>query len=159
LSKNLYFYFSRIILQELIITSLFITKAILHPFSLPSMYGAQGILKHHFQSIKYGTPNTRFYISTKRVTCQKNHKHEPNKNATKFLLKKKRKKLLFPQNLTHASYSFLSRFHQNSFITENVERSGIWGNKFNAIIYKYFSCLLTECLTCLVWYCSTLKVP
>jgi len=49
------FFISRIFSQELIISSLFIIKAILNPFQLPSMYSAQGIFQHHFQCKKVHT--------------------------------------------------------------------------------------------------------
>ncbi len=53
--KKNYFYFSRLILQELTIASLFIIKAILSLFELPSMYSVHGIFQHHFQCLKMRT--------------------------------------------------------------------------------------------------------
>ncbi len=55
LAKKHYFYFSRIISQELTIASLFIIKAILNLSQLPSMYSLHGIFQHHFQCIKVHT--------------------------------------------------------------------------------------------------------
>jgi hypothetical protein len=50
--QKYYFYFSRIISQELIIASLFIIKAL---SKLPSMHSVQGIFQHHFQCKKVCT--------------------------------------------------------------------------------------------------------
>ncbi len=52
--QRMYFYFLRIILQELII-AIFSSFTILNLCQLPSMYGAQGMFQHHFQCKKVRT--------------------------------------------------------------------------------------------------------
>jgi hypothetical protein len=67
LAEKKYFYFSRIISQELFIASLFIIKVILNPFSATFMYSAQEIFQHLFQCNNVCTILNKIQYEVQRV--------------------------------------------------------------------------------------------